>query len=443
MAQGGDPGVQAQPVHEHVLDVFGGDWGQLVGDGALGHDNNGLPLAVGPVLGHDLAHLVVPALRRRRFFWNENVVGQGCDSGHQRQPPAVTAHDLDHERPRMRVGGGINVVNGLADPVERRVRSDGGIGGGHVVVDAAHGSADVQVLVVVVLVGGDGVGVPQFLDQRRPFSPEQVGPRERAISPTYNESIDAGVDEMLAPLQAAGPLLEVHATGSPDVGPTFAEIAPDVLPRHLPDVLGPTTDQALVALTHRKRFAPTVDGGPDYGPHAGVHAGSVSAGGHHGDVAFLVERRRWGREVVAAGGRRGRRHRGAGAGAGVVGRVQLGHGRNHRQRIGQCGEAHGVANGVNGEHLVRIQVVGVDLARELERLEGANQVIEALHFEDGGRRQRSPVVDVEVVGELALDVVYFLRRPLPAVHGDVEHRLFVVGNQKDVVGGGLFMFGKS
>jgi len=56
----------------------------------------------------------------------------------QRQPPTVPPHNLQHKSARVTRGSGINVVDGLADPVQRGRCADGEVRHGHVVVDGAN-----------------------------------------------------------------------------------------------------------------------------------------------------------------------------------------------------------------------------------------------------------------------------------------------------------------
>lgn len=67
----------------------------------------------------------------------------------------MPAHDLQHERPRVRDGGGVDVINRLADPVQRRRRTDGQVRHGHVVVDRPDEPDDAEVRVLLGFFGGD------------------------------------------------------------------------------------------------------------------------------------------------------------------------------------------------------------------------------------------------------------------------------------------------
>ena len=115
--------------------MLGVDRLQVLVDRALGDDDDALALADLAVLLKHVAHLRLPVVGQRRSLRHEDVVGATADAGHEREPAAVTAHDLDDEGARVRRRGRVDAVDGLADPVQRCRCADRQISAGHVVVD--------------------------------------------------------------------------------------------------------------------------------------------------------------------------------------------------------------------------------------------------------------------------------------------------------------------
>lgn len=51
----------------------------------------------------------------RRRFGDKDEVGTTSNTCEKREPPAVAAHDFKHKCTRMREGGGVNIIDGLAN----------------------------------------------------------------------------------------------------------------------------------------------------------------------------------------------------------------------------------------------------------------------------------------------------------------------------------------
>ena len=107
------------------------------------------------------AHVVLPWHSAGRALWDEDEVCSattffqnqwlwGVDkyarnTGHQSQPAAVASHNFYHEGARVTVRGGVDVVDRLADALERSRRANRQIRQGHVVVDRAHEAHELKV----------------------------------------------------------------------------------------------------------------------------------------------------------------------------------------------------------------------------------------------------------------------------------------------------------
>jgi hypothetical protein len=111
----------------------------------------------------------------------------------QRDPAGVPAHDLDDERAVVRLGGGVQPVDGVDGDLHRGVEAEGVVGGAEVVVDRLRDADDVQ--------AGRG----------------QLGrDAEGVLAADRDQRVDAGLLEVAADLLDA--VLDLH-----DVGPAAAE----------------------------------------------------------------------------------------------------------------------------------------------------------------------------------------------------------------------------
>ena len=180
-------------------------------------------------LGDNGTHIVLPAFPRGRLR-HEEPVGAGTDGGHEGEPAAVAAHDLNDEAPLVGEGGVKDVVDGVADAGEGGVAANGGIGAGHVVVDGADEADDVEGAVGIDLGGRQLAGADEFLQQAGPLLAEDVGAGEGAIAAADDEGVDAPQDHVLGGAQAAGAFAEGHGASGPDEGTAAGEPAADVLP---------------------------------------------------------------------------------------------------------------------------------------------------------------------------------------------------------------------
>ncbi len=97
----------------------------------------------GELLAEDVALVDVGAdvLDGEGNFGNENDVSAAGDSGVQGNPSGVASHDFDDHDAMVRLGGGVDAVDGIGCDVDGGVEAEGDIGGGEVVVDGL-GDAD-------------------------------------------------------------------------------------------------------------------------------------------------------------------------------------------------------------------------------------------------------------------------------------------------------------
>src|SRR5438270_4011233 len=77
--------------------------------------DDGEMLSVALARPHEIANV----LNRERNFGDKNNVRAAGDSGLNRDPARVTSHDFNHHDPMVRLGGGVDLVNGVTRGVQR------------------------------------------------------------------------------------------------------------------------------------------------------------------------------------------------------------------------------------------------------------------------------------------------------------------------------------
>src|ERR1700678_743374 len=75
------------------------------------------------------------------FFWNQNDVRTAGNSGGVGDPACVAAHDFNYDHAVVRVGGGVDAIDGFGGDHDRSVVSEGLVGAADVIVDGL-GNAD-------------------------------------------------------------------------------------------------------------------------------------------------------------------------------------------------------------------------------------------------------------------------------------------------------------
>src|SRR5690606_8792597 len=137
---------------------------------------------------------------------DQDDVGAGRHARVQRNPARVAAHDLDDQGTVVRLGGGVQAVDGLGRDVDRSVEAEGVVGGVEVVVDGLGHTDHVDTVVVELARDAEGV-LTADCDER-------VHPERGHV--------------VLDPLDAALDLHEVGARGAED-GTAAREDAADRL----------------------------------------------------------------------------------------------------------------------------------------------------------------------------------------------------------------------
>src|SRR5580700_5870710 len=98
---------------------------------ALRNDNNAVMLAVVVVVLEQSADVVDVDV----LLGDENHVRATGDAAGIRDPAGIAAHHFNHDHAIVRVGGGMDAVDGLRRDGHSRVVAKGGVGATDVVVD--------------------------------------------------------------------------------------------------------------------------------------------------------------------------------------------------------------------------------------------------------------------------------------------------------------------
>jgi hypothetical protein len=246
------------PPRRHVAEgvqlAAGGGHRALLRRGALGHDDDRGVLLLEPLL--DVGADPVDVERALR---DEDDVGAAGQAGVQRDPAGVPAHDLDDQRAVVRLGRGVQPVDGVDGDLDRGVEAEGVVGGAEVVVDRLRDADDVEAS------GG------------------QLGrDAEGVLAADRDQRVDAGLLEVLPDL--LDPVVDLHDVGpaAAEDGASAREDAPGLLhaERHREPL-----ERALPAVAEAEELVPVhLHALPDHGPDDGVQAGAVAPAGQDTDA---------------------------------------------------------------------------------------------------------------------------------------------------------------
>src|SRR5581483_7103601 len=194
-------------------------------------------------------------------------------------PAGVPAHDLHDQHPLVRLGGGLQPVQGLRRHGHRGVEAEGDVRDGDVVVD--------------------GLG---HAHDRQPVVRQQPGRLQRALAADRDDRVEAEFRDMaLGPLHAVPQMFRAHPGGAED-GAAAGQDAADGVEVELEIV---ALQEALPAVPETDDLVAVVgDGTVHDGPDDGVQAGAVAAGGEDTNAHspnYLLNVGREGRTTLSGG----------------------------------------------------------------------------------------------------------------------------------------------
>ena len=198
------------------------------------------------------------------------IVGAAGDARPRGDVAGVAAHDLDDHHPVVRLGGGVQPVDGLGGDLHRGVEAEGELGARQVVVDGLRHADDLHAELV-----------------------ELVGHAEGVLAADGDEGVDAEVARGW-PCTASTPpsILNGLVRDEPSIVPPRGSDAPHGLDVERPGV---AVDDAPPAVEEADELvAVGALALADDRPHHGVEAGAVTAAGQHRDAHRAPRRwRRW------------------------------------------------------------------------------------------------------------------------------------------------------
>ncbi len=237
------------------------------------------------------AQIILPGVFRG-VFRDEYPGGPGGDGAGQRQITAIAAHDFHDENPLMAECGAAQCVDGVHDPVQRRIRADGHVGVGHVVVDRTDHADNLELRIGLPLFGGDPALCFQLGREVAPIGAECVGSPQAAVAADDDQAVDPAADQVFRRFQFALERMKFLTARSPDHGSPEPDDAGHRIPLHFDN---PVFDQPLIALINRIDVQFIGNAGADNGTDGGVHSGGISATGQHGNGAIFID---WHSEIL-------------------------------------------------------------------------------------------------------------------------------------------------
>lgn len=184
-----DPDFYPQPLAEDLLDITGTEVQAVRMPGPLGHDDHLVRSADVAGLLESRNHFLVPA-QLEFLFGNQHPRRPASQGSRKGQVAAMAPHGLEDEGPLVRRSRRVEVVHGVNNVIEGRVRSDGHVRSVQIVVDGTGKTYDLERR---DFSGGDHVGVQlqDLFHVFTPFAGEGVGAHERPVAADDHQCLDS------------------------------------------------------------------------------------------------------------------------------------------------------------------------------------------------------------------------------------------------------------
>ena len=190
MAQYRDTDSHTEALFQYLFHIVAGDGVALAILSPFGDDHDAVPATAFASRLQSAAHLFLPILHVGRAFGDEDPVGAGGQGTHQGQVATMAAHDLDDKGPLMAGCGAGDGIDGLCDPMQGSVGTDGHVGAEHVIVDRAHQTDNGQLRVSICISLADLLVFYQLGQQIRPLLAEDVGSSQAAVAANHDQAVD-------------------------------------------------------------------------------------------------------------------------------------------------------------------------------------------------------------------------------------------------------------
>lgn len=184
----------------------------------------------------------------------------------------MTTHDLHNEGALMRVRSAGDGIDSLDNTMQSRIRTNGHIRATEIVIDGAHlrsyihliilysiypvipfviyQADNVQHIVLLLLLAGNGIALKQLFQQTGPFLTEQIGTSQRTVSTNNHQIGNAMLYQIIGGLEPTSTLTEVLATSGSNDGTSTVYNRRYRCPTSLLNAIA-TIDHTLVAFTNK------------------------------------------------------------------------------------------------------------------------------------------------------------------------------------------------
>lgn len=184
----------------------------------------------------------------------------------------MTTHDLHNEGALMRVRSAGDGIDSLDNTMQSRIRTNGHIRATEIVIDGAHlrsyihliilysiypvipfvtyQADNVQHIVLLLLLAGNGIALKKLFQQTGPFLTEQIGTSQRTVSTNNHQIGNAMLYQIIGGLEPTSTLTEVLATSGSNDGTSTVYNRRYRCPTSLLNAIA-TIDHTLVAFTNK------------------------------------------------------------------------------------------------------------------------------------------------------------------------------------------------
>ena len=247
---------------------------------ALGHDDDMVSAACPRPGFETLQHNLLPVIHIWWSLGDQDPVCSGGKSAVEGQVAAIASHHLDDEGALVAGGGAGDGIHRVGDAVQGAIRADGHLGAGKVVVDRADNAHDQKVLMSVSLLLGKPPALDQLRKQGWPFTAEDIGTGQRAVSADDDQAIYAMLHQVQSGLPSALTGTEFITAGRTNNGATLVQNAADRIPVHLADLFT-AIHQSLIAFVDCIDLSTPVQSRADHCADRGIHTLGVASTGEY------------------------------------------------------------------------------------------------------------------------------------------------------------------
>ena len=177
VTEDGESHILGHASFEDFTDVIGCDGFAVSVVSAFGNDDDAVPTSRLSARAKAVAQASRPVVVFGWFLGDEHRISTGCDGAHEGEIAAVSPHDLNDESALVAGGGARQGIDGLSDPVQCGVGTDGHIGAVKVVVDGSRKTGEDDSGSPLLSFLGQLSGSDEIIDVFGPLLVEEIGRR--------------------------------------------------------------------------------------------------------------------------------------------------------------------------------------------------------------------------------------------------------------------------